>query len=94
MSRLLIEEEPRMQREHAALAEGAATRLVSIPSGKCPVDFTASLARMYLADSCGKCTPCRVGLKACSEKLDRILVGECQLGEMSSDLENDSVSRN
>ena len=75
MSRLLIEEEPRMQREHAALAEGAATRLVSIPSGKCPVDFTASLARMYLADSCGKCTPCRVGLKACSEKLDRILDG-------------------
>ena len=75
MSRLLIEEEPRTQREHAALAEGAATRLVSIPSGKCPVDFTASLAQMYLADSCGKCTPCRVGLKACSEKLDRILDG-------------------
>lgn len=76
MSRLIIESEPRTRKEHAALAEGAATRLVSIPSGKCPVDFTASLTRMYLSDSCGKCTPCRVGLKACSQKLDAILNGD------------------
>ena len=30
----------------------------------CPVEFTAALVRLCATQSCGKCTPCRVGLRA------------------------------
>lgn len=32
------------------------------PHGSCPVDLTAAFLRLCLAQSCGKCVPCRVGL--------------------------------
>ena len=33
------------------------------PFGSCPVDLTAAFLRMCLAQSCGKCVPCREGLR-------------------------------
>lgn len=76
MPRLVIESPTAAETEHARLAKRAAARLASTPCVQCPVDYTASLARMFLSDSCGKCTPCRVGLHACCDKLDAILAGE------------------
>lgn len=76
MPRLTIESPSRMEDAHASMAQRAAERLASIPPGQCPIDYTYSVARMFLAESCGKCTPCRTGLAACVEKLDAILAGE------------------
>jgi len=51
-------------------------RAGSSPFGSCPVDLTAAFVRMCLAQSCGKCVPCRVGLDRLLTLLDRILDGE------------------
>ena len=45
----------------------------------CPVDFAASRLRMSLAQSCGKCVPCRVGLARLQEMLEGVLAGEGDL---------------
>lgn len=76
MSRLVVETPEATALQQDSLAEFAAQRLTSLPPEQCPVDFTAALARMFLADSCGKCTPCRAGLTASNKLLDRILAGE------------------
>ena len=54
------------------------------PFGSCPVDLTAAFLRMCLAQSCGKCVPCRVGLDRLVEILERVLDGDfvsCTSGE-------------
>ena len=45
----------------------------------CPVDFAAARLRMSLAQSCGKCVPCRVGLARLQELLEGVLAGEGDL---------------
>ena len=45
------------------------------PFGSCPVELTAAFLRMCLAQSCGKCVPCRVGLSRLVEILERVLDG-------------------
>ena len=84
MPRLVVEGASRADRQHVALADSVASRLTSVPMDKCPVDYTASLARMFLADSCGKCTPCRVGLKACCSMLDSILDGSSRANTLDA----------
>ena len=54
------------------------------PFGSCPVDLTAAFLRMCLAQSCGKCVPCRVGLDRLQGLIERILSGEGS----AEDLEN------
>ena len=53
------------------------TRRIEVaPSGNCPVELTGAFLRLCLAQSCGKCVPCRVGLKKMTELIDKILDGE------------------
>ena len=54
-------------------------RITASPSGLCPVDLTNSFVRLCLSQSCGKCTPCRVGLNKLAELLDSVLEGEATL---------------
>ena len=51
-------------------------RAGSSPFGSCPVDLTAAFLRMCLAQSCGKCVPCRVGLDRLQGLIEKILAGE------------------
>ena len=44
--------------------------------GSCPVDLTAAFVRLCLAQSCGKCVPCRVGLDRLHAMLEKLLAGE------------------
>ena len=44
-------------------------------SGSCPVNLTASFVQLCLAQSCGKCVPCRVGLDRLHALLEKILDG-------------------
>ena len=53
------------------------------PFGSCPVDLTAAFVRLCLAQSCGKCTPCRVGLDRLRDLLERILDGNGTRDDLS-----------
>jgi len=50
--------------------------------GSCPVELTAAFVRTCLAQSCGKCVPCRIGLDRLVGLLEKILAG----GAMPDDL--------
>lgn len=51
-------------------------RISASPTGLCVVDLTCSFVRFALSQSCGKCTPCRVGLNKLAVLLDKVLDGE------------------
>lgn len=50
-------------------------RLTADPLTNCPVDYTAAALRLYSAQSCGKCVPCRIGLARMAQILEDILDG-------------------
>ena len=62
MSRLSIVTTSRAQTVVEGLYKDLERRIVASPPGLCPVDLTASFLKMCLAQSCGKCVPCRIGL--------------------------------
>jgi NADPH-dependent glutamate synthase beta subunit-like oxidoreductase len=41
----------------------------------CPVEFSAAFVNMTATQSCGKCTPCRVGLRQLGRLLENVLDG-------------------
>lgn len=78
MERLTIE----TRFEHKAyeeLSENISRRMSATPIGVCPVDFTLNALRMYHSQSCGKCTPCRIGLAQLSDMMEAILDGEADM---------------
>lgn len=46
--------------------------------GSCPVEFTKAFVDACGSQSCGKCTPCRIGLKQMSKLINEILEGESE----------------
>ncbi|MBQ0004923.1 MAG: FAD-dependent oxidoreductase [Clostridiales bacterium] len=64
-------------------------------AGNCPVSQCAAYARQCLAQSCGKCVPCRIGLARAAEMLERIEVGDGQesdIKELKDLLESIKIS--
>lgn len=57
-------------------------RLEGSPTGNCPVEMTSAFLKLCLAQSCGKCVPCRVGLDKLSAIIDRILEGEGRMSDL------------
>lgn len=53
-------------------------RIAASPPGLCPVDITSAFLKMCKAQSCGKCSPCRIGLDQLETLLDSILDGEAK----------------
>jgi len=47
-----------------------------------PLTMLRELVRFFELESCGKCTPCRIGTYECREVLDRMLAGEASSGEI------------
>lgn len=69
-----------MERSHAQavmddLHDALGRRLAVSSLAPCPVEFTAALVNLCSTQSCGKCTPCRVGLSALSDLLTDVLEG-------------------
>lgn len=75
MPRLIIEQVSAADAGFKELSQKAAERLVAMPADQCPVEFTLSLTRLYLSESCGKCTPCRVGLSQIATLIQDLLDG-------------------
>ena len=84
MSRLTVETRPPAVTGFDDLSQVVARRVAALSPDQCPVEFTAALTRLFLSESCGKCTPCRVGLTACAALMDRILAGECSTSDIET----------
>ncbi|MDO4182160.1 MAG: NAD(P)-binding protein [Coriobacteriia bacterium] len=75
MSRLLIENGSVIDNGYTGLGQRIAQRVVAMHAEQCPVDFALSMVRLCSAQSCGKCTPCRVGLFQAAQLMEYILAG-------------------
>lgn len=73
MERLFIKSQDFAQKTVEGLYKDFERRIAASPLGQCPADLTASFLRMCHSQSCGKCTPCRVGLGQLQLILDKIL---------------------
>jgi len=72
LSRLLLQTESRAEAVVELLYKDMERRIAASPPGVCPVDLTAALVKMTQVQTCGKCTPCRVGLEKLSELLSLV----------------------
>ena len=70
-----------LPRYQSALGSGA---LTVIDDTHCIVDVVKNFCEFFLHESCGKCTPCRIGNKRIVEILERISSGK----GIEEDLEN------
>ncbi len=75
MSRLEFSAPDRAQTVMDGLYKDLERRIESSPPGLCPVDMTYAFLEMCHAQSCGKCTPCRIGLGQLKNMLAAILEG-------------------
>ena len=76
MSRLQIDVTTRAQETVEELYRDVERRINAGQPGLCPVDLALSFLRLSHAQSCGKCTPCRVGLGRLEDMIDAVLDGE------------------
>ena len=53
------------------------------PTDTCPIDICAAFLRLYMTQSCGKCTPCRVGLRQLSFMLEKVLNNEAEMEDLT-----------
>jgi NADH-quinone oxidoreductase subunit F len=58
--------------------------LVVLDNRDCMVDMARYFLQFTQAESCGKCTPCRIGTKRMLEILDRLVVGKAKAGELAT----------
>ena len=66
----------------AEITKALNNRMAAGSLGSCPVEFTKAFVEACGSQSCGKCTPCRIGLKQMAKILGEILDGdacECKL---------------
>lgn len=73
MSRLTVVSASKAQNVVEGLYKDLERRIIASPPGLCPVDLTAAFLKMCHAQTCGKCVPCRIGLKQLGNLLDDIL---------------------
>jgi NADH-quinone oxidoreductase subunit F len=56
--------------------------IIVMEEGTDMVDVARRLMRFFVHESCGKCTPCRVGTRNLSNTLERIVAGEGRAGDV------------
>lgn len=79
MSRLDIKTPSQSQTVVDQLYISMERRIASSPPGLCPVDMALNFLNLCHAQTCGKCVPCRIGLKQLSRMLETVLDGETTL---------------
>ena len=70
MARLHVMERTQAEAVMSDLHDALGRRLEARSLAPCPVEFTAALVNMCATQSCGKCTPCRIGLGVLSDLLE------------------------
>ncbi len=79
MSRLSIITPNLAQTTVERLYKELESRIVASPPGLCPVDMAASFLKLCHSQTCGKCTPCRIGLGQLENLLEDVLEGRATL---------------
>ena len=79
MSRLRIHTKDKAQVTMETLYADLERRIVASPPGLCSVDLVSSFIKMCLAQSCGKCVPCRVGLDQLVKLFESVLNGQATM---------------
>ena len=82
MARLHVMERSHAQAVMDDLHDALGRRLAVSSLAPCPVEFTAALVNLCSTQSCGKCTPCRVGTKRLLEILNKITSGNGTLEDI------------
>ncbi len=76
MSRLSITTKNQAQTTVETLYKDLERRIDSSQPGLCPVDLAGSFVHMCHTQSCGKCTPCRIGLGQLENLINKVLDGD------------------
>ena len=76
MSRLSIHTPSHAQTVVDGLYRDIERRIASSAPGLCPVDMALGFLELCMAQTCGKCVPCRIGLTQLSNLIRGILDGE------------------
>ncbi len=76
MSRLQLSNPDSVQETVDRLYQDLERRLIASPPGLCPVDLQLSFLKLCHAQTCGKCTPCRIGLGQLQKLLQNVLDGK------------------
>ncbi|MDO4975714.1 MAG: NAD(P)-binding protein [Eubacteriales bacterium] len=79
MSRLKVMTKSRAESVVDDLYKDLERRIIASPPGLCPVDMTASFLKLFHAQTCGKCVPCRIGLGLLEDLLEDVLDGKASL---------------
>ena len=79
MSRLEINVPNRASIVLEQLYKDLERRIESSPFGLCPIDMSRAFLQMCHAQSCGKCSPCRIGLGQLKNLMDDVLDGRASL---------------
>jgi len=61
---------------------GGSGGVVVMDDTTCMVDICANIVSFYVHESCGKCTPCRVGTKRMLEIMERIVNGRGEMEDL------------
>ncbi len=83
MSRLQIATPNKAQLTVESLYKDLERRIIASPPGLCPVDLQLSFLKLCHAQTCGKCTPCRVGLGQLQHLMEDILDGKGTLKDLT-----------
>ena len=76
MSRLDINSQSYAQTVVDGLYRDIERRIACSPPGLCPVDMALSFLTLCLAQTCGKCVPCRIGLTQLTNLIRQVLDGK------------------
>lgn len=79
MSRLSIATPNKAQLTVEGLYKDLERRIIASPPGLCPVDLQLSFLKLCHAQTCGKCSPCRIGLGQLQNLLEDVLEGRASL---------------
>ncbi len=84
MSRLLIRTPSQTQAVVDNLYSNMERRIAASPPGLCPVDMALNFLNLCHAQSCGKCTPCRIGLGQLATLMRQVLDGEATMDTLET----------
>lgn len=79
MSRLEIASPKRARIVMEELYKDLERRIESSPPGLCPVDMARAFLELCYAQTCGKCTPCRIGLGQLNQFIKDVLDGNATM---------------
>ncbi|MCD8357380.1 MAG: FAD-dependent oxidoreductase [Clostridia bacterium] len=73
MSRLSLDTPNKAQTVVEGLYKDLERRIAASPPGLCPVDISLGFLKLCHAQTCGKCSPCRIGLGQLARLMDDVL---------------------